>query len=304
MSDASSATLLDAAAARTAARNAAVLALASILAKGALFVGQLVLTRLLAQAGYGIYGTIGGMLSIAAAVPDFGMGMIVLRDVAQRRDLAGRALGVTLTIQPLLAALAYLGLIAAGWLLGYDETIRGLLPLAGLSLFVDVLGNMGHNQLLAREQMVIPSIIGVAHIGALIVLVGAALLGGLGMVGLYGATLAAGALLGFYDGFFGPGAGSFMIFAFVGLFGLDFLRASGAAKVVNLATNAAALAYFVPAGQLLWVTALTMAVFNMLGALAGARLAIRHGSGFVRWVFLAVSTVLIGKFGYDTWFRQ
>jgi len=194
MSDASSATLLDAAAARTAARNAAALALASILAKGALFVWQLVLTRLLAQAGYGIYGTIGGMLSIAAAVPDFGMGMIVLRDVAQRRDLAGRALGVTLTIQPLLAALAYLGLIAAGWLLGYDETIRGLLPLAGLSLFVDVLGNMVHNQLLAREQMVIPSIIGVAHIGALIVLVGAALLGGLGMVGLYGATLAAGAL--------------------------------------------------------------------------------------------------------------
>jgi hypothetical protein len=117
-------------------------------------------------------------------------------------------------------------------------------------------------------------------------------------------ALAAGALLGFYDGFFGPGAGSFMIFAFVGLFGLDFLRASSAAKVVNLATNAAALAYFVPTGHLLWVTALTMAVFNVIGALVGARLAIRHGSGFVRWVFLAVSTVLIGKFGYDTLFRQ
>jgi len=117
-------------------------------------------------------------------------------------------------------------------------------------------------------------------------------------------ALAAGAVLGFYDGFFGPGAGSFMIFAFVGLFGLDFLRASSAAKVVNLATNAAALAYFVPTGHMLWATALTMALFNVLGALVGARLAIRHGSGFVRWVFLAVSTVLIGKFGYDTLLRQ
>ncbi len=113
-------------------------------------------------------------------------------------------------------------------------------------------------------------------------------------------ALAAGAVLGFYDGFFGPGAGSFMIFAFVGLFGLDFLRASSAAKVVNLTTNAAALAYFVPNGHMLWPVALTMAVFNIAGAQAGARLAIRHGSGFVRVVFLVVSTVLIGKFGYDT----
>ena len=113
-------------------------------------------------------------------------------------------------------------------------------------------------------------------------------------------ALIAGAALGFYDGFFGPGAGSFMIFTFVGLFGLDFLRASSAAKIVNLTTNAAALAFFVPAGHILWLTALTMAVFNIAGAVVGTRLALRHGSGFVRWVFLAVSTVLIGKFGYDT----
>lgn len=113
-------------------------------------------------------------------------------------------------------------------------------------------------------------------------------------------ALASGAVLGFYDGFFGPGAGSFMIFAFVGLFGLDFLRASSAAKVVNFSTNAAALCFFVPAGHMLWQIALTMALFNIAGAHVGARLALRHGSGFVRWVFLAVSAVLIGKFGYDT----
>ncbi len=117
-------------------------------------------------------------------------------------------------------------------------------------------------------------------------------------------ALVAGAVLGFYDGFFGPGAGSFMIFAFVGVFGMDFLRASSSAKIVNLATNAAALSFFIPTGHILWVIALTMAVFNIAGAFVGTRLALRHGSGFVRWVFLAVSTILIGKFGYDTLFTQ
>ena len=113
-------------------------------------------------------------------------------------------------------------------------------------------------------------------------------------------ALLVGAALGFYDGFFGPGAGSFMIFAFVGLFGLDFLRASSAAKIVNLTTNAAALSFFVPSGNILWLTALTMAAFNIAGALVGTRFALRHGSGFVRVIFLVGSTVLIGKFGYDT----
>jgi uncharacterized membrane protein YfcA len=113
-------------------------------------------------------------------------------------------------------------------------------------------------------------------------------------------ALLAGAVLGFYDGFFGPGAGSFMIFAFVRFFRLDFLHASSAAKVVNLSTNAAALAYFVPSGHVLWIIGLAMAVFNVVGALLGARLALRHGSGFVRWVFLLVASVLIARLGYDT----
>lgn len=112
--------------------------------------------------------------------------------------------------------------------------------------------------------------------------------------------LLAGALLGFYDGFFGPGAGSFMIFAFVRWFRLDFLHASSAAKVVNLATNAAALAYFVPTGHVLWAIGLGMAVFNVLGAILGARLALRHGSRFVRGSFVLVASMLILRLGYDT----
>ena len=113
-------------------------------------------------------------------------------------------------------------------------------------------------------------------------------------------ALAAGAVLGFYDGFFGPGAGSFMIFAFVRWFRLDFLHASGAAKIVNLATNAAALAYFVPSGHVLWGIGLGMATFNILGAILGARLALRHGSGFVRGSFVVVASLLILRLGYDT----
>ncbi len=109
-----------------------------------------------------------------------------------------------------------------------------------------------------------------------------------------------GAVLGFYDGFFGPGTGSFLIFVFIRFFGLDFLRASSAAKIVNVATNGAALLYFGAHGQVLWTVAALMAVFNIAGAVFGAYLALRHGSGFVRRVFLALATALIAKFGYDT----
>jgi uncharacterized membrane protein YfcA len=112
-------------------------------------------------------------------------------------------------------------------------------------------------------------------------------------------ALLMGAVLGFYDGFFGPGAGSFMIFAFVHWFRLDFLHASSAAKVVNFATNAAALAFFVPSGHVLWIVGFGMAAFNIAGAVLGSRLALRHGSGFVRGVFIVVASLLIARLGYD-----
>ena len=114
-------------------------------------------------------------------------------------------------------------------------------------------------------------------------------------------AMACGAALGFYDGFFGPGAGSFLIFVFVRLFGLSFLRASSAAKVVNVATNFSALAYFAAHGQVLWPLAMLMAVCNIAGAQYGSQLALRHGSALVRRMFLLVATAFIAKFGYDTW---
>jgi hypothetical protein len=109
-----------------------------------------------------------------------------------------------------------------------------------------------------------------------------------------------GGLIGFYDGFFGPGTGSFLVFAFVRLFGLDFLRASASAKIVNAATNLAALLYFGFNAHLLLLTGLVMAVFNIGGSLVGTHLAIRHGADFVRKVFLAVAGAFIVKFAWDT----
>ena len=116
---------------------------------------------------------------------------------------------------------------------------------------------------------------------------------------LYAALL--GGAIGFYDGFFGPGTGSFLIFLFVRFFGFDFLHASAAAKVVNVATNLAAIAYFLPAGYVLPLLAAVMAAANVAGSVIGTRVALRHGSGFIRQVFLAVAGVLIVKFAWDTW---
>lgn len=113
-------------------------------------------------------------------------------------------------------------------------------------------------------------------------------------------ALLTGAGIGFYDGFFGPATGSFLLFLFVRFFGFDFLHASAASKVVNVATNLAALSFFVPHGHLLPLLALAMASCNVIGSLIGTHLALRHGSRFVRLAFLVVAAGFIAKFAYDT----
>ena len=110
-----------------------------------------------------------------------------------------------------------------------------------------------------------------------------------------------GSVLGFYDGFFGPGMGSFLIFAFVGIFGFDFLSASASAKAVNLATNVASVIYFAATDQMLYATGLAMAACNIIGALIGTRLAIAKGSKFVRVFFLVVVCGLIAKLAHTMW---
>src|SRR5690606_8430774 len=105
--------------------------------------------------------------------------------------------------------------------------------------------------------------------------------------------------LGFYDGFFGPGVGSMLIVAFVLLFGDSLTRASGNAKVVNLASNLAALTLFAATGTVAWRIALPMAAANAAGAFMGARLAVRRGDRFVRFVVLVVVSALVVKMAYD-----
>lgn len=112
-----------------------------------------------------------------------------------------------------------------------------------------------------------------------------------------------GAGVGFYDGFFGPGTGSFFIFIFVRIFGYDFLQASASAKVLNVACNVAALIWFGYSGHIMWLMGLGMAVCGVLGSISGSRMAIKHGSGFVRLLFLLVVSVLVMKTSYDAFFK-
>ena len=115
-------------------------------------------------------------------------------------------------------------------------------------------------------------------------------------------TLAAcgiGLVLGFYDGFFGPGTGSFFVFLFVRVLGYDFLHASAAAKLLNTATNLAALILFAFKGHVWWQYAVVLAISNVVGSLAGTHLALKHGASFVRGVFIFVVSALILKTGYD-----
>lgn len=112
-----------------------------------------------------------------------------------------------------------------------------------------------------------------------------------------------GGCIGFYDGFFGPGTGSFLVFLFVRYFGFDFLGASAVAKVVNVACNLSALLWFAYSGHLWWQVGALMAVCQVGGSLVGTKLAIKHGSAFVRKLFLIVVCVLIVKTGYDAVMR-
>lgn len=112
-----------------------------------------------------------------------------------------------------------------------------------------------------------------------------------------------GVLIGFYDGFFGPGTGSFLVFLFVRTLGYDFLNASAAAKLVNTATNLAALVLFTLKGHVWWHFAVAMALANVAGSVIGTRLALRHGAGFVRGVFILVVSALILKTGWDAFLR-
>lgn len=113
------------------------------------------------------------------------------------------------------------------------------------------------------------------------------------------AALVAAVIIGFYDGIFGPGTGSFLVFALVALMGYSFVQASAKARIVNLATNLGALAVFVPQGAPLYGIGLAMAACNMVGGWLGASAATTRGNRFVRVVSLVVVGALIARLGVD-----
>jgi len=109
-----------------------------------------------------------------------------------------------------------------------------------------------------------------------------------------------GLLIGFYDGIFGPGTGTFLVFFLVSGIGYAFLKASATAKLVNIATNAGAILSFQLTGHIWWQLGLLLAFANMAGAVIGSRLAIKGGSPLVRKVFLSVIFLLIARVAWDT----
>lgn len=108
-----------------------------------------------------------------------------------------------------------------------------------------------------------------------------------------------GLVIGFYDGLIGPGTGSFLILIFIAVLGFDFIGASAHAKIVNMATNLAAIIYFSSTGHILFQYAIPMAICNLIGAHFGTKLALLKGNKFVRVFFLIVVFGTILRFAYD-----
>lgn len=108
--------------------------------------------------------------------------------------------------------------------------------------------------------------------------------------------------MGFYDGLFGPGTGTFLIFGFLFL-GCDFVTAAGNGRALNTASNLAGLATFIFNGSVVWAYGIIMGLSMIAGAYFGTKMAIKHGAAYVRPLFLTVTTVLIGKQIYDIFFK-
>lgn len=110
-------------------------------------------------------------------------------------------------------------------------------------------------------------------------------------------------IVGLYDGFIGPGTGSFLVVAFIALMGFDFLHASANAKMVNLATNFGSICLFMLKGKIIWAIAIPMAASNAFGGLLGAKLAINKGNSFIRIFFLVVVIGTLIRFAYDVFYK-
>jgi O-antigen/teichoic acid export membrane protein len=180
--------------ARRAARNAGAIAAATLFSRGLQFAWQLILVPGLGPALYGIYAAVSAFVQVGTSIAAFGMGPILIRDVARHPEQAGRYLTSALFLQTFLALMGYVILNAAAAMGGYAEPVRVFLAIAGINLIIDTLGNICNDLLLARERMVATSAVTVGHMLALITLAALGLNSGYGLFGLYVGVMTAGAL--------------------------------------------------------------------------------------------------------------
>lgn len=107
--------------------------------------------------------------------------------------------------------------------------------------------------------------------------------------------------IGFYDGLFGPGAGTFYKLLFTRGVGFDFLNAAAPSKIANVGSNLGALLLFVVGGHVMWLIGGWMLLFNVVGGQFGARVGLRHGNALIRRAFIAVVLLLVLKTFHDAW---
>ncbi len=105
--------------------------------------------------------------------------------------------------------------------------------------------------------------------------------------------------MGFYEGFFGPGTGSFIIFGLIGIYGFDFVRASGNAKAMNFMSNITSLVVFAINGKVYYLMGIPMAIFMIIGAQVGSKVALKEGAKFIKPVFITMSLAVAGKMIYE-----
>lgn len=118
---------------------------------------------------------------------------------------------------------------------------------------------------------------------------------------VYGILISLG--IGFYDGFIGPGTGSFLVISLVAVLHQNFLQASANAKIINLATNLGSILLFIAKGKIIWAIAIPMAVCNALGGWIGAKTAIKKGNAFIRILFLIVVFCTLLRLSYDVFLK-
>lgn len=106
-------------------------------------------------------------------------------------------------------------------------------------------------------------------------------------------------IMGFYEGFFGPGTGSFIIFGLIAIYGFDFVRASGNAKAMNVVSNLTSLIIFAINGKVYYLMGIPMALFMVLGANVGSKVALKEGARFIKPIFVTISLAVAGRMIYE-----